>query len=368
MSTEGPFGNASEGSAPAPVDRGAPPSERGNSGRTSRTLWIGCLMGVVGGFTVLVLLVGAFIVLLVALSAMATSSPAPGRIQIQEFHVGGKRGEAKVAVIPVRGILLREGGTITRDPLAMLEAMLEKARKDEQVNGVILSVDSGGGGMTTCDMMRDRLLNFREETGYPVVVLMGDVAASGAYYISCVGDYLVAHPTSLTGSIGVVFPFYDASGLLEKVGVEDRSVKSGKFKELGSPFAERSPEQWKAEKELLSDIIQQMHDRFVQVVAEGRGIGPDAVRELADGRIFTARGAEENNLVDSIGYQQDAVEKVKELAGLKEVHVVEYTRRPTLKDVLLGLGRGRVVNVQLRGAPTSEGHRRPMYLWQPAVR
>jgi protease-4 len=185
--------------------------------------------------------------------------------------------------------------------------------------------------------------------------------------VSCGTDYIMAHPTSITGSIGVLFPLYDASGLLDKVGVEDRTVKSGDYKDITSPFAERTPEEWEQQKKLLSGVVQQMHEQFVSVVARGRNLDPEVVRKLADGRIYTSQDAQRFKLIDGVGYHEDAVAKVKELTGLTEVHVVEYRRTPSLKDLLLSHAGEREITVQL-GSQPGVTYKKPMYLWDPAAR
>ncbi|MGD2175618.1 MAG: signal peptide peptidase SppA [Candidatus Brocadiaceae bacterium] len=345
-----------------------PPSavRQSSSGKPSRPVWMGCLLGLAGGFTVLVLLAGALFVIFAALIVVSSvGGTARTGLPLTEVTVSGERGAPKVALVPVRGLLLRGG--FGEDPLRLLEAMLDRAGKDEQVHAVILSVDSGGGGMTTCDMMHRRLLDYREETGTPVVALVEGIGASGAYYVSCAADHIIAHPTSLTGSIGVLMQLYDAGGLMEKVGVQDRTVKSGRFKDMGSPFAQKSREDWERDQEVLSDIIRQMHERFIQVVARERGLPREEVRPIADGRIFTGQEALQLKLVDQIGYRDDAVAKVRDMTGLDRVHVVEYARVPTLREMLIGRVGDREVTVRLGEELPLQRSPRPMYLWAPGA-
>jgi protease-4 len=151
---------------------------------------------------------------------------------------------------------------------------------------------------------------------------MGDVAASGAYYATAGSDWIVAHPTTITGSIGVVMMNFDATVLLQKIGVQDNPIKSGPYKDMGSWTRPMTPE----ERQLLQDLIDEMLGRFVKVVADGRKLSPEKVKALADGRIFSATQAKAAGLVDQIGYHQDALQKVKELAKLKQAKVVRYDK------------------------------------------
>ncbi len=338
-------------------------------GGGSRSAWWGCLLGGAAALVVLALIgVAVFIVLFAGIaSAAGAGATIRGGAMIQEWTVSGKSGRPKVALIPVQGALV-PAGEPGEDPVSLMRGMLDRAREDDAVKGVILLVASGGGEITTCDVMRRAVQDYRDRTGEPVVTLMGSVAASGAYYVSCGTDYLIAHPTSITGSIGVLWPFYDASGLLGKVGVQDRTVKSGAYKQLASPFAERSAEEWEREKAVLQGVIDQLHARFLDVVAQGRGMDPTEVRKLADGRIFTSQEAVENKLIDDIGYREDAVEKVKQLAGLEDVHLVQYGRVPSLLEVILSGAIQPDINVQLGESLPTRRVGAPMYLWAPAAR
>ena len=281
---------------------------------------IGCLAFAVGGIAVMLLLgvvlvVGVFATVFGGTGLTTEASPEAA---IREVTVGGQDGAPKVAVIPVTGTLMPGGGGTFggADPRALFEAMLKKARRDGNVCAVILAVDSGGGAITTCDIMYKDLQDFRTDSHKPVVVLMGDVAASGAYYLSCAADYVMAHPTTITGSIGVMMPLYSASDLLEKVGVKDETITTGPYKDIGSLTAAKTPEEWARDRKLLSGVMNQMYDRFVTVVAEGRGLKKDVVITLADGRIYSSQEAKADKLIDSIGYMSDAEAKVRELTGL----------------------------------------------------
>ena len=347
----------------------AGPTPRGGAGGVSVTgVLLGCAVAVLAGFAVVALIVVA---LVLAVFASAAGGPAYAGlarrdVQLQELTVSGQHGDPKVAIIPIRGLLMPGGGSLVGpDPAKVLQAMLDAAREDDRVKAVMLAVDSPGGGITTCDVMHRAVMEYRNETKVPVVVLMEDTAASGAYYVSCAADYIIAHPTTVTGSIGVIMPLWDASGLLKKVGVSDRTVKSGEFKDMGSPFADKTPEQRAREKEILDQIIGEMHARFVRVVAEGRKLDASVVRKLADGRIYTSEEAKDRKLIDETGYEADAVQKAMALAGLESAHVVEYSRVRSLREMLFLAGHDLDLTVRLDGGLPLQAEPRLMYLWYP---
>jgi len=148
---------------------------------------------------------------------------------------------------------------------------------------------------------------------------MGNVGASGGYYIAVASNKIMANPGTLTGSIGVVMKFSKVKELLRKIGVESEVVKSGAFKDIGSPFRDMRPE----ERRLLEGVIQNVHQQFVQVVSKGRGLSREAVEKIADGRIFSGEQAKQLGLIDELGSFEDAVELIKKMTGLKgEVKLV----------------------------------------------
>ncbi|MFC1705694.1 signal peptide peptidase SppA [Planctomycetota bacterium] len=208
--------------------------------------------------------------------------------------------------------------------------VLDLARLDDTVKGVLLRVNSPGGGVTASDIVYRELRRFREDTKKPVVAFCLDTAASGGYYVAQAADLIVAGPTSITGSIGVVAMFPNVSELGQKLGVAVTTLTSGKRKDLGNPFRPME----KHEQKILQDLIDTMHERFVEVVLAGRkrvlgkrGIPVAELRRFADGRVFTAREAHRNKLVDDIGYFEDALKHVERIARVKDPQVVTYERR-----------------------------------------
>jgi len=181
-----------------------------------------------------------------------------------------------------------------------------------RVRGLLVRVDSPGGAVAPSQEIHAALLRFQEEHHKPVVISMGNVAASGGYYIACSADRIVADPGTLTGSIGVIMHFTRIDPLLDRLGISSQVVKSGKYKDIGSPTRAMTDE----ERELLGGVIDSVYGQFVRAVAEGRDLPEARVRELADGRIFSGAQAQEAGLVDDLGGLRAAIRIAGELTDL----------------------------------------------------
>lgn len=275
-------------------------------------------------------------------------------------------GEKKIAVIPIEGIIRSGPSTFAPDEAGLVESFkkrLEKAGGDAHVEAILLRIDSPGGGITASDVIYNELIKYKEEKKKKVVACLEDVAASGAYYVAVASDKIVAHPTTITGSIGVILPLINVSELIKRYGIEDKSITSGPFKEIGSPLKPMSPE----EEAVLKGIVEEMYTRFITVVSKGRNIQLEDVRGLADGRIYTAQQAQALGLIDQTGYLSDAVKLTKELAGLKEAKVIRYKKKWGIKDLLSF--KTNVPSITLiGGGPANDNNAfhdvsRLMYLW-----
>lgn len=239
-----------------------------------------------------------------------------------------------VAVIRLDGVISSSNGghlavlqVITPERVADL---LEQAAANPAIKAVVVHVNSPGGSVVASDEIYRAFVEFEK----PIVIWMGERAASGGYYISCGGDYIVAHPNTLTGSIGVISQFVNAEGLMEKIGVEVVVITSGPHKDIGSPFREMTEE----ERELWGAITDEIYGGFVELVAQARDLPLETVRELADGRVYTGRQALEVGLVDAVGTLKDAIAKAAELGGIEdEPHVIELKPKPTLLEMIYGL-------------------------------
>ena len=245
---------------------------------------------------------------------------------LEESTVEGT-GSGKVLLIDLSGVLAEEPIiTLESRPqvplLARVREELEKAEADDQVRAVVLRINSPGGTVTASDVLFHEITRFKERRKVPVVASILDVGASGGYYVALAADRIFAHPTTVTGSIGVLMLTVNASGLLEKIGVSASYVTSGAFKDMGSPFRALRPE----ERALFQDLIDGFYGRFVGLVAQSRKIDEARVRAFADGRIYTAGEALSLGLIDQVGYLEDAIAAARSAAGLTEARVVIYHR------------------------------------------
>lgn len=208
--------------------------------------------------------------------------------------------------------------------LVKLKDMLDRAEKNTLIKSVLIKINSPGGGVTASDLIYHEIITFKERSHKPVVVICMDVAASGGYYVAMAADHVVMHPTTVTGSIGVIAVFPKAKSLGDKIGLDMRVIKSGKMKDIGSLWRDFEPE----EQQVLQQMIDTMYEHFLDVVQAGRPrLDREVIRELADGRIYTAQQALEHGLADEIGYVDDAFTAAQRKAGLSDAALVAYKSR-----------------------------------------
>jgi len=231
-------------------------------------------------------------------------------------------GGEKVAIIEVRGVII--------DPQPIVERLV-KLRKNEKIKAIVLRIDSPGGAVGPAQEIYAEVKKAQKEK--KVLASVGSVAASGGYYIACGADKIMANPGSITGSIGVIVESLNIEELLHKLGLKSVVVKSGKVKDMGSPFRPMTDE----EKQLLQGVLDSVHDQFIRAVAEGRNLPLEKVRELADGRIFSGDQARALGLVDELGNFEDAIALAARMAGIKGEPEVIYPekKRFSLLDLLL---------------------------------
>ncbi|MCI0547956.1 MAG: signal peptide peptidase SppA [Candidatus Rokubacteria bacterium] len=247
---------------------------------------------------------------------------------LKEETVEGS-GRDKILLLDISGVIaddtpsLSIGAPPPKVPLmARVREELQKAEADDRVKALIVRINSPGGTITASDVIHHEILEFKKRKKVPVTAAIMDVGASGGYYVALAADTIIAHPTAITGSIGVVMLTVNAQGLLEKVGVAPLAIKSGPLKDAGSPFRPLTPE----ERAVFQGVIDDMQSRFVRLVVQSRKLPEERVRTVADGRIYTADQALPLGLVDSIGYLDQVVSETKKAAGLEEARVVMYHR------------------------------------------
>lgn len=247
-----------------------------------------------------------------------------------------------------------------KDSAESIVDAIEESAKDSRIRGLLLTVNSPGGEITACDVIDQAVQKFKNSSSNRyVVVYMQELAASGGYYVSSHADKIVITPTTLTGSIGVIMQTYQYGDALRKLGVSDVTFTSGPMKDMLNPMHSVSPEV----SNVVHAVIGELYDRFVSVIADGRHMSVDKVKELADGRIYTAKQAVENGLADKIGYM-DEVEKTFRELGLSEFEIVEYSEEKdfmeNLKD-LFSLTGGFSPKLELPKRGWRTGYYSPFY-------
>src|SRR5215210_3748422 len=296
---------------------------------------------VVGGLVALGLVGLAVVAVVLILAAGGPTAPPA----YDEEYVAGD-GPDVIAVVPVEGTIAPADNTLggtqpTTTPDGLADA-LRQAGSDPSVVAVVIEVNSPGGGVTASDEMHQSILNFKKNTGKPIVV----------------------SETTLTGSLGVIIPLNNFAEAAEKYGIKQVVIKSGKYKDMGSAFREMRPD----EREIYQSIVDQEYAEFVDVISEGRGIPEDRVREIADGRVYSGIQARSLGLVDSFGSLDEAAATAGRLAGAKDTTVVRYVQEPTLTETLLArLAPQEPQAQQIMEAAGLDLEPKPYYLYLPGA-
>jgi protease-4 len=288
---------------------------------------------------------------------------------VQEVQLSGS-GDGKVLLLDLSGVISsqdKDGFIPQPNLLATFKEELTKASKDEKIKAVVVRINSPGGTVNASDILYHELKTFKANKKIPVIVSMMDVAASGGYYLAMASDAILVHPSTVTGSIGVIMLTVNAKGLLEKVGVEASAITSGPRKDMGSPFRTMTAD----EKAIFQGVIDSFYQRFLTVVQEGRPhLSADQIKKLADGRIYSGDQAKAAGLVDEVGYLDDAIELAKKNAALTEARIVTYRRhgeyQNNIYSRLFGTSSGLsslasldLLSIVRGGSPQF------MYLWMP---
>ena len=310
----------------------------------------------------------SLLVNLMAVGVLSGSAPIDGESwgedefpQFAETHSYGS-GTTKVVRIWFAGVLTRQldGGWLgSTDPVEDCIRQIRAARQDDSVAAILLEIDSPGGEVTCADEIHRELTLFRESRAdRKIAVLVHDMAASGGYYVALPAHLILAQPTALVGSIGVIMQTINVHGLGEKLGVSDTTIKSGKNKDLLNPLQPVDEEHLR----LLQTTVDAMHDRFLDLIAQGRSLPKDDVKAIADGRLFTADEALRLKLVDGIGYWEDLLDETAVLLGVDDLYVVAYQSEKSFLDEFLGI---RSPLPSLRSLLSAAATPRRLFLWRP---
>ncbi len=254
---------------------------------------------------------------------------------IEHYHSLSKAARDKIAIVEIRGAIMGGDG--------FARHQLDQVKVDNAIRAIVLRVDSPGGTVSGSDELHYRIKKLAAERNLPVVVSMGSIAASGGYYVAMANsgqdEIIFAEPSTVTGSIGVIIPHFDFSQLLKRFEILDDSITSGPLKEMLSVTKERSPELAKRERGIVQDLVDEMFNRFKDIVRKGRPkLNEKAIEDVTTGQVFTAQQAIKLGLVDKIGFLEDAISRATTLAGLSEdsVRAVQYKQPQGIFDDLLG--------------------------------
>ncbi len=289
---------------------------------------------------------------------------------LEETVVSGE-GDDKVLVIAINGLISNKksktifGNVMEVGMVERIRETLKKADADDQIKAILLKINSPGGTVTSSDIIYHQLKSFKNKKGIRVYAIFMDLAASGGYYVAQAADKIFAHPTSVTGSIGVISLKMNLKNLLDKVGVEFEVVKSGEKKDFLSPFRPFTVE----ERGLFQETIDSMHQRFVDTILENRpGISRASMKSLADGRIFTSQQALAFKLIDHIAYLDEAEELIKQDMAVQKLKFVVYSRPGQYKNNLYSAlpysPTINLLNVDLNFLPLNL-ESKFLYLWLP---
>ncbi len=250
---------------------------------------------------------------------------------LREFTLEGTTAE-KILIVPIRGVISdnpRKGFIrVLPSMVQKVVAHLKKAEKDSDIKAVLLKINSPGGSATASDILYREIKAYKQRSGVKIVAAMMGLATSGGYYVALPADTIVAHPTTVTGSVGAVFIKPEVTGLMEKIGVDVSVHKSGRNKDMGSPF--RTPS--KEEEDILQALIDSLGKRFADLVGRHRQLAPQALQAVATARIYLAADAQKAGLVDRIGYIDDALQQARQLANLADTAKVVIYRRTSFPD------------------------------------
>jgi protease-4 len=341
--------------AQPPIFVSARPERRGGRGWMILSLVLLAVLGMI--------LMGKFVSAFTGVGGRVAGTES-GRM-FEEITVENPSAKEKIVIVDVEGMITSQPwDPAGRSMVDVIEDQLKLAARDDAVKAVILNIDSPGGEVLASDDISRALLNFQEKNGKPIIAAMGGLAASGGYYVAAPCRWIVANELTITGSIGVIMQAFNYRGLMDKLGLEPRVFKSGKFKDMlrGSKLPEEVDP---AEDEMIQDMIMETYAKFKSVVKSGRQRAAELNKtsgrvlvpnweEYADGRILTGKNAHELGFVDQLGNFQTAVDKARELAGVGKAHLIRYQEPFTLAR-LFGMGLKSIANSENKAVKVDFG-------------
>jgi len=328
--------------------------------RIFRKIWI--VSSITIGSITLILM----IIMLPLLAFMLPSLGSIGESSVEEKKIEGK-GQEKIALVNLSGVIADEPSTNLLSSSEgyitpkQVKNLLDKAKSDPLVKALVLRINSPGGTVVASDEIFTQFKEFSRKTSIPIVTYLADTAASGGYYIAVAGNKVIAHPSSITGSIGVIAQVFNLEGLYNKVGIKPQVIKSGKFKDIGSDAREMTSE----EREILQRIIDESYEKFLGVVSDSRKMKKEVLRPLADGRIYTGKQAAELKLIDGLGLLSDAVDEARSLAKLEQFSLVEYKISGGLFGSLAGFISQKIDSINPLKTLFNNKTASLLYLWIP---
>ncbi|HPZ07900.1 MAG TPA: signal peptide peptidase SppA [Candidatus Eremiobacteraeota bacterium] len=343
-----------------------PPPEKNKQKRGKPlSFWMSIILGFL---FILSMSVNIMLFILLGATMMKASDTTMTNIGNEKYIQGEKNSKNKILLVPVNGIIIEQDVESVfynkKSIVQEIKDTLSKAEEDQNIKAIILSINSPGGGISECEIIYSEIIKFKKKKAIPIIVSMGQVAASGGYYISAPATEIFAQPSTITGSIGVIMELTNMEELFDKVGLKSVTIKSGKLKDIGSATRKMTKE----EEEILNSIIQEMSGRFLDIVKDGRKLSKEHLQVISDARIFTALQAKEIGLVDKIGYLGDAFDSAKKHAGLKDAKLIKYKKNLTFFDFLEETSKNLNIN------PESEFQKkvehifpetpRLMYIWR----
>ena len=288
-------------------------------------------------FSIILNVVLIMIIIVISVSQKSKLSFQNKDIAYKKEYIKGNSSKSKsFVIIDINGVISENQSDGFHD-FASKESMVEGVKnrlklieKTPDVKGIILLINSPGGTVTASDMIYHEVKKFKEEHSLPIITYIKDIGASGAYYVASSTDYIISYPTAITGSIGVIIYNFNFKNLMDKYGVRYIAIKSGKHKDLISPFKEIDPEEVK----WMQGIVNELLERFVDIVKLNReNLSMQQVRNLADGRVYTASMAKKVGLIDEVGYFDDALKYLEKITDVKSYSVYRYVKQKQFKSL-----------------------------------